>query len=70
MHDLEVLVNEAAMYVPDVARYSKACRKISGYYIAERYPLLDSLPPTVEEVSRSRDEITGLVEFIRRECGT
>jgi len=69
VHDLEVLVNEAAVYVPDVARYAKACRKISGYYVAERYPLLDSAPPTAEEVSRSRDEVTGLVEFIRRECG-
>lgn len=69
VHDLEVLANEAAVYMPDVARYAKACRKITGYYVAERYPLLDSSPPTVEEVSRSRDEVTGLVELIRRECG-
>jgi HEPN domain-containing protein len=69
VHDLEVLVNEAAVDVPDVARYAKACRKITGYYIAERYPLLDSSPLTLEEVSHSRDEVTGLVEFIRRECG-
>lgn len=67
VHDLEVLVNEAAVHAPEVARYAMACRKISGYYVAERYPLLMSPPSTLEEVSRSRDEVTGLVELIRRE---
>jgi HEPN domain-containing protein len=67
IHDLEVLVNEAAAQMSDIGRYAKACRKISGYYIAERYPLLDSLSLTLEEVARSRDEVVGLVQLIRRE---
>lgn len=69
VHDLEVLVNEAAERVQEFGRYAKACRKISGYYIAERYPLVDSTALTLEEVSRSRDEIMGLVELIRQELG-
>ncbi len=68
VHDLEVLVNEAAAYAPTMARYGKACRKITGYYVAERYPLLESHPLTLEEVSDSRNEVAGLVELIRREC--
>ncbi len=67
IHDLQVLVNEAAAYLPDIGRYARACRKITGYYIAERYPLVGPLSLTSEEVSRSRDEIIGLVELIRRE---
>lgn len=69
VHDLEVLLNEAAARMQSLRQYAKACRKTSGYYIAERYPLMDSPSLTLEEVSRSRDEIMGLVELIRRELG-
>ena len=67
VHDLEVLVNEATTYRREIGQYAKVCRKISGYYIAERYPMVDSLSITREDVSHSRDEVKGLVEFIRRE---
>ena len=67
VHDLEVLVNEAAAHMPDFAPYARACRKISGYYIAERYPMMDPPSLTLEEITRSRDEILGLVESIRQE---
>lgn len=69
IHDLEILLNEATGYVPNFGRYRKACRKISGYYLAERYPFVDSPSVTLEEVSRSRDEIIGLAELIRQELG-
>jgi len=69
VHDLELLVNEAAAYMPDFARYARACRKISGYYIAERYPMMDPPSLTLEEIIRSRDEILGLVESIQQEWG-
>lgn len=67
VHDLEVLVNEATEHMPEFARHARACRKISGYYIAERYPLIGSTGLTAAEVSRSRDEVVGLVDLIRRE---
>lgn len=67
VHDLEVLVNEATTYRREIGQYAKVCRKISGYYIAECYPMVDSLSITREDVSHSRDEVKGLVEFIRRE---
>ncbi len=69
VHDLEVLVNEVAAHRQDLGQYAKACRKITGYYIAERYPLVDSASLALEEVIRSRDEVMGLVESIRRELG-
>jgi HEPN domain-containing protein len=69
VHDLEVLVNEATAHRQDLGQYAKACRKITGYYIAERYPLVDSASLALEEVIRSRDEVMGLVESIRRELG-
>ncbi len=65
VHDLEVLVNEASVHMPGLERYVGACRKISGYYLTERYPFMDSPLLTLEEVSGSRDEIVELVELIR-----
>jgi HEPN domain-containing protein len=67
VHDLEILVNEATAYRRDFGQYAKACRKITGYYIAERYPLMDSASLALDEVIRSRDEVMGLVESIRQE---
>ena len=56
---------------PEESRYTRDWLRVAekDWGVAERYPLLDSSPLTLEEVSRSRDEVTGLVEFIRRECG-
>ena len=67
VHDLEVLLNEAGSHMPAFRRYGTACRKISGYYLAERYPLMDSPLLTLEEVSRSREEVVELVGLIRQE---
>ena len=62
-------MNEAAAHTPGFAQYARACRKISGYYIAERYPMMDPPSLTLEEIIRSRDEILGLVESIRQDGG-
>jgi HEPN domain-containing protein len=67
VHDLEVLLNEAARHKPAFGRYGLACGKISGYYLSERYPFMDSLTLTLDEVAGSRDEVTELVELIRRD---
>lgn len=67
IHDLEVLLNEATTYMPAFDRFSSACRKITGYYLTERYPFVEEPSLEIEEVSRSRDEILELVQVIQRE---
>lgn len=67
VHDLEVLLNEAAGHMPTFGRYGSACQRISGYYLTERYPFVDSPGVTLKEISGSRDEVMGLVESIRQE---
>lgn len=67
VHDLEVLVNETVAHMPEAGGYAKACQKITGYYLAERYPFIGSELLTQADVSRSRDEIKGLVNMIRQE---
>jgi len=67
VHDLEVLLNEAMGHQGDLGRYRLACQKISGYYLTERYPLMDGPSLTVEDVLGSRQDIEPLIEYIRRE---
>lgn len=67
IHDLEPLVSEAATRSLDARGYAEVCRKISGYYVAERYPSAESPSLTSEEVTRSRDEVKGLIQLIQKE---
>jgi HEPN domain-containing protein len=65
--DLEVLLNEATDYRRDLSRYCSACRKISGYHIADRYLLADGSLLTVEDVLNSREDIKPLFDCIHQE---
>jgi HEPN domain-containing protein len=67
VHDLEVLLNEATNYQRELSRYVSACQKISGYYLAERYPIMDGPSLTAEDVLGSREDIEPLIDYIRRE---
>jgi HEPN domain-containing protein len=38
IHNLETLINEAHAYDPSFEPFRAACRKISRYYVMDRYP--------------------------------
>jgi len=67
IHDLEILLNEAVVHMPAFGQYGIVCQRISGYYLTERYPFVDSPGLKLDEVSGSRDGVKGLVESIRLE---
>jgi len=69
IHDLEILVNEAARLDGRFAGFQDACRKISGYYLAERYPLLSESSLALDEVKESRDQVGQLVDLVNRALG-
>ena len=66
VHDLEILVNEAAQLDKRFAGFQEVCGKISGYYLAERYPMLSEFSLTLDEVRESRDQVKPMVDFISR----
>jgi HEPN domain-containing protein len=39
IHDLSVLLTEAAKYNPKLAEFLEFCQEASSYYLKERYPL-------------------------------
>jgi HEPN domain-containing protein len=67
IHDLEVLLSEATEYRRDLYRYCPACRKISGYHVAYRYPLTEGPSLTVADVLNSREDIEPAIDDIRQE---
>ena len=62
IHDLEVLLNAALVYDPAIETYRAACRKITGYYFVERYPIFVETSLTLEDVQGSLEEIGGLIQ--------
>lgn len=40
IHDLPTLLNEAILFDASLERYRSAGQRITGYYVAERYPLI------------------------------
>ena len=62
IHDLEVLLNDALKYESALEQYRNLCRKISGYYIIDRYPLPSAASLTKEEVQSAIDEAKELIK--------
>lgn len=69
IHDLEILVNEATRLDVRFRGFEEACRKISGYYLAERYPTLSEFSLTLDEVRESRNQIRPVVDLIKQMFG-
>lgn len=64
-HDLETLLNDALDYDPSLEVFRIPCQKVSGFYIAERYPFLPETALTEEEVLSALAEVKGLIEKLR-----
>ena len=47
---------------PAMETYRAACRKITGYYFVERYPIFVETSLTLEDVQGSLEEIGGLIQ--------
>lgn len=69
IHNLETLINEAIVYNPSFEEFRLPCRKITEYYVEERYPFIVSSELTKEEMEESLaiaermiEKIKGLVE--------
>ena len=65
IHNLETLINEAIVYNPFFEKYRLPCRKITEYYVEERYPMIVSSELTKEEIEESLAIAERLIEKIR-----
>ena len=65
IHDLVVLLDDAAQHGAEVGSFRAACRAITKFYFVERYPLSSLGGLTEDEVQQSLDDVTGLIQLLR-----
>jgi len=66
-HNLEALLNEALKHDPSLESYRAACRKISSYYVLERYPLpvpTELTETEIKESLRAAEEIIAQIKTL------
>ncbi|MEK6791950.1 MAG: HEPN domain-containing protein [Deltaproteobacteria bacterium] len=60
IHDLEMLLDEAAMYLPEIERFRELCEEATGYYLVERYPSISETPDSkavIDGLSGAKDMV-------------
>lgn len=65
--DLERLLDDAIHYEPALTEFRRICQRVTGYYIAERYPPSLGGEVTEEDVRSSFDQAKALIEKLRSE---
>jgi HEPN domain len=62
IHELDALLDEAAKYQQDLETHRELCERVSGYYMAERYPPLSDFELSVADIRR---DLKGAREFVK-----
>lgn len=50
LHELDALLDDTAKYNPDLEKFRDLCERVSGYYLADRYPPLGPLELTSGDI--------------------
>lgn len=62
--DLDALLHDAAAIDASVTAFLDPCERVSGYYLAERYPIAGWTGLSVEEVTSDRAEAGLLISAL------
>jgi HEPN domain-containing protein len=65
IHDLPTLLVDSVQFDPSLAQYRSACHRITGYYMAERYPLITETVITENDVRQSLEQVNGLIRKLQ-----
>lgn len=66
IHELEVLLTEAAHREPSFDEFRAACQKMTDYYVEDRYPMLVTSELTEEEIRDSLGAAESIVARIKQ----
>jgi HEPN domain-containing protein len=64
-HDLETLMSEAHQSWPSLVSFPSPLANVSEWYLVSRYPDMDELAPTSDEIADAFVQIVALVEAIK-----
>jgi HEPN domain-containing protein len=62
IHELDALLDEAAKFEGELETYRDLCERVSGYYMAERYPPLSDFELSTADIRRDLKEAR---EFVK-----
>ena len=61
IHDVEALLNAALEYDETLEPFRSVCQRVTGFYFAERYPILIDSSLTIDDVTSSIGESRELI---------
>jgi len=64
IHELDALLDEASKCQQDLERHRVLCERVSGYYLAERYPPLGALELSSADIRRDLKEAREFVKLM------
>ena len=64
IHKLDTLLDEAVEYDDGLEVFYGLCERVSGYYLADRYPILISLELTCEDIERDLEEAKRFIKAL------
>jgi len=64
VHDLEVLLNDAVRFDASLEEFRDPCRKVTQYYLEDRYPYIVASELTEEELRESLFVVERLIECL------
>ncbi len=62
IHELHYLLNEAVVYDQTLESFRKLCERVSGYYIADRYPFLIPSELSCEDIKNHLEEAKKFIQ--------
>ncbi len=62
-HNLSLLLDEAAVFLPTLEKYRSLCQEASAFYVEERYPL-STQAPSREELERFYQQAQQLTDAL------
>ncbi|MBI3015857.1 MAG: HEPN domain-containing protein [Candidatus Tectomicrobia bacterium] len=63
-HELDALLEEACVHDPGLVSFQDLCERVSGYYLAERYPIGSQAPLPISAVERDVDQARHLIDHL------
>lgn len=61
VHTLQSLLDEASVFLPEIASLRPVCERVSGFYIGERYPSVGAEGLQLEDIVRELPEARLLI---------
>lgn len=67
IHRLDTLLDEAVKCNPALSAFYDLCERVSGYYVADRYPLPTSAKLTCEDIEKDLEESKKFINILTGE---